>query len=82
MDSNDPKFSIPSILAILCAIGSFTAGAFAGFLLAVFAMILGVGGFLIAFLPHRRGGFVSALAVFAGVIGILAAAFKGIAWIT
>lgn len=79
--TNDPKYSIPSLLAIICAIGSFAVGAFAGLLLAVFAMIFGIGGILLAFLPSRRGGIVSSMAIFAGIVGIAAAVVKGIAWL-
>lgn len=79
--TTDPKYSIPSLLAIICAIGSFAVGAFAGFLLAVFAMIFGIGGMLLAFLPARRGGIVSTMAVLAGIVGIAAAVIKGIAWL-
>jgi hypothetical protein len=81
MNENDPKFSLPSLLAILCAIGSFMAGALGGFLLAIFAMVCGVGGLLLAFSPRRRGGMVSAFAVVAGAVGILAAVIKGIAYL-
>jgi hypothetical protein len=69
-------FSIPSILAIVCAIASFFFGAGLGFLLAVAAIVLGIVGFVLALLPGVRGGFASVLSVLAGVIGIVAAIFK------
>ncbi len=81
MKSNDPRFSIPSVLAIVCAIASFNAGAAAGFMLAIVAMVLGILGLLIAFRPQKRGGIVSIVAVLAGAAGILAAIFKGIAYL-
>ena len=75
------KFSIPSIVAIIAAIASFSAGPFAGFMLALVAVGFGVAGLAIAFLPHRRGGMVSVIAVVAGLMGLIAAIFKGIAWL-
>jgi hypothetical protein len=81
MNPSNPKYSLPSLLAIFCAIGSFMVGAFAGFLLAMCAMVLGIGGLLLAFLPSRRGGIVSSMAVLAGIVGIAAAVVKGVAWL-
>ena len=75
------KFSIPSIIALIAGIASFSAGAFAGFLLALIAVGFGVAGLALAFLPHRRGGMVSVIAVDAGVFGVIAAIIKGIAWL-
>jgi hypothetical protein len=75
------KFSIPSIVAIIAGIASFSAGAFAGFLLALVAVGFGVAGIMLAFLPRRRGGMVSVLAVIAGALGVIAAVVKGVAWL-
>lgn len=71
-----PSFSIPSILAVVAAIGSFMTGAGFGFVLAIAAIVLGVIGILIAFAPSKRGGLISVFSVLAGVIGIVAAIFK------
>jgi hypothetical protein len=71
-----PAFSIPSILAMICAIGSFMTGAGAGFLLAILAIILGGLGLVLAFAPQTRGGIVSVISILAGAIGIIAAVFK------
>ena len=76
------KFSIPSIIAILCAIGSFATGAFFGFVLAMAALLFGAIGCVMAFSSSVRGGLLSALVVFAGILGVIAAAVKGIAWLT
>jgi len=71
-----PAFSIPSILAMICAIGSFMAGAGAGFLLAILAIILGALGVVLALAPQTRGGIASVISILAGAIGIIAAVFK------
>lgn len=75
------KFSIPSIIAIVAAIASFMVGAFWGFLLAMVALLFGAIGFFLAFSSRVRGGMVSMLAVAAGVLGVIAALVKGIAWL-
>jgi hypothetical protein len=69
-------FSMPSLLAIAAAIGSFFTGAGLGLLLAVAAIILGIIGLMLAFAPSVRGGMVSIFSVVAGLIGILAAIFR------
>lgn len=75
------KFSIPSIIAIAAAVASFPVGAFFGFILAIIAVIFGAIGFFLSLAPSVRGGIVSVLAVFAGMLGILAAVVKGVAWL-
>jgi hypothetical protein len=75
------RFSIPSIIAILCALASFPAGAFAGFVLAMIAVVFGGIGFLLAFSSRVRGGVVSTLAVLGGVLGLVAAVIKAIMWL-
>ena len=71
-----PAFSIPSILAVICAIISFRRGAFGGATFAVLAIVLGLIGFVLALLPGKRGGIVSVISIVAGLIGIIAAVFK------
>ena len=71
-----PAFSLPSILACVCAIISFRSGALWGTLMAIAAIVLGVFGALLALSPRVRGGFVSVLAIGFGVLGIIAAIFK------
>jgi hypothetical protein len=71
-----PAFSIPSILAILAAIGSFMTGAFLGMILAIAAIVLGLIGVMLALSPRVRGGMMSILSILAGVAGIVAAVFK------
>ena len=73
---SSPAFSIPSILAMICAIGSFMAGATGGFLLAILAIILGGLGVVLALAPQTRGGIASVISILAGAIGIIAAVFK------
>ena len=74
------KFSIPSIIGIICGIASFLTGAFVGFILAVAALVFGGIGVLLAFSSRIRGGVISSLAVLAGIIGVVAAVAKGIAY--
>jgi hypothetical protein len=75
------KFSIPSIIAIIAAIASFPVGALMGFLLAIVAVIFGAIGFILSLSPRVRGGIVSTLAIFAGMLGLLAAVVKGVTWL-
>ena len=75
-----PHFSIPSIIAIAAAIGSFYVGAAGGFILAVVAIVFGVIGFLLSMAPSVRGGFVSLFSLGLAVIGIIAAVIKFIHW--
>jgi hypothetical protein len=75
-----PKFSIPSIIAIVAAIASFATGALIGFILAMIAVFFGVIGFLISLSPRHRGGLVSVLGVTGGILGVIAAVFKGLAY--
>jgi hypothetical protein len=79
--STRAKFSIPSIIAIISAVASFGMGAFWGFMLAMVAVLFGAIGIFLAFCSRVRGGIVSALAVLAGMLGLLAAVVKGIAWL-
>lgn len=69
-------FSIPAIIAIAAAVGSFMMGSGMGFVLAIIAIIAGVIGMLLAFAPSVRGGMVSMISIFAGLIGIVAAIVK------
>lgn len=71
-----PAFSIPSILAVICAIASFFFGAGLGMLLAIAAIALGAIGLLASFSPSVRGGMTSIISIVAGVFGILAAVVK------
>ena len=71
-----PHYSIPSILAIVCAIASFFTGAGLGMLLAILAIVFGAIGVLLALSPSVRGGVMSIFSVLAGVIVIIAAVIK------
>ena len=73
---NHASFSIPSMLAVAAAIGSFMTGAFLGTLLAIAAIVLGLLGAVLAMSPRVRGGMMSIVAIGAGLIGIVAAVFK------
>ena len=75
------KFSVPSIIAIVAAIASFPVGALFGFLLAIVAVIFGAIGIILSLSPRVRGGVISTLAIFAGMLGILAAVVKGVTWL-
>ena len=67
-------FSIPSILSILCAIGSFMVNS-AGMtlVLAIAAGVLGLIGVVVAIMPNVRGGILSFIAIGLSAIGILIA---------
>ncbi|HEX8522588.1 MAG TPA: hypothetical protein VF669_10060 [Tepidisphaeraceae bacterium] len=69
-------FSIPSILAIVCAIGAFMSTAGWAMLLAIAAIVLGIIGVLLSLSPRVRGGMISIFSVLAGVLGIVAALVK------
>ncbi len=71
-----PSYSIPSILATVCAVGSFVSGAGFGFVLAIGAIVLGLVGVVFALSPRVRGGMLSAISILLGAVGIIAAIFK------
>lgn len=71
-----PTFSIPAILAVVCAIGSFFSGAALGMILAIAAIVFGALGVVLALSPSVRGGITSMISLMAGVIGIIAAVLK------
>ena len=71
-----PAFSIPSIIAIVSAIGSFMVGAFLGTMLAIIAIVAGLLGLILALSPATRGGIISVLGIVGGILGIVAALFK------
>ena len=75
------SFSIPSIIALLAAIGSFMNGAILGMVLAVVAIVFGILGVVLSLAPAKRGGVISTLGIGAGVIGIIAAVVKAVMWI-
>jgi hypothetical protein len=71
-----PVFTIPSVAAAFCAIGSFASHAAWGFILAILAIVLGALGILLSFIPGRRGALVSVVSIIAGLFGIIAAVVK------
>ncbi len=79
--SPQASFSIASIIAVICAVGSFFANAFFGMVLAVIAIIAGLFGVLMALSPSVRGGIASTIAILAGGVGIVAAVIKAVIWI-
>ena len=83
MDSGQTKahFSLPSILAVVAAVGSFFVGAFGGFVLALVAIVFGIIGLLLSLAPSVRGGFIGILSLIVAGIGIVVAAIKAIAWV-
>lgn len=74
-----PGRSVPSILSIVCALGSFFvhSGVF-GLLLAVAAVALGAVGFFLAASPRVSGGILSLVAIVLGLIGTVFAVLRGI----
>jgi hypothetical protein len=81
MSDHKTAFSIPSILAIIAAILSFSFGPILGLIFAALALIFGVMGIFLALAPRTRGGGLSILAVILSVIGVIAAIIKAIIWI-
>jgi hypothetical protein len=79
--TSSAHFSIPSLIAIAAAIGSFAVGAFWGLILAIVAIVFGFLGIVLALLPRVRGGIVSTFALFAGLVGIVLAVFKAVVWL-
>ncbi len=79
--TRESSISIPSIIAILAAIGSFFSGALWGFILAMIAIVFGVIGVLLSLSPRYRGGIISVFSLLAAGVGIVLAVFKTIAWL-
>ena len=75
-----PHFSIPSLIAIGCAIASYFVGAVGGFILALIAIAFGIVGLFVAMSPSVRGGLISMLALFLAGIAIVVAVIKAIVW--
>lgn len=73
-----PHFSIPSLIAIGCAIATFFVRPGAGFALAIVAIVFGVIGLLLSFAPSIRGGFTSFFSLIIASIGIIFAVIKAI----
>lgn len=71
-----PHFSIPSLMAIGAAIGSFFVSAGAGFFLALAAIVFGVIGFILALSPSVRGGILSFVSLILASIGIVVAIIR------
>lgn len=70
--TGEAKFSIPSLVAIGCAVAAFFDTGL-GFVFAIAAIIFGLIGVVVAISPARRGGIMSAIAVVAGVVAAIAA---------
>ena len=70
-----PVFSAFSIIAVIAALLALfvVKGAGLGFLLAIAAIIFGLLGMAVAFLPSRRGGIMSFIAVGAGLLAVIVA---------
>ncbi len=81
MSTPSRSFSIPSIIALVTAILSFTSGAIMGLILACVAILFGALGIFLSVAPNVRGGIVSTLSIAAGAIGIVAAVIKAIMWL-
>jgi hypothetical protein len=83
MEIGQPRahFSVPSVIAILAAAGSFFVGAFGGFVLALVAIVFGIIGLALSLAPSVRGGFISLFSVIVASIGMVIAAIKAITWL-
>jgi hypothetical protein len=76
----NPHFSLPSVIAIAAAIGSFFVGAFGGFVLSLVAIAFGIIGVILSLAPSVRGGFISILSLIVAAIGIIVAVIKAVVW--
>lgn len=74
--SSAAQFSLPCLLAVIFAIGSFFAGQVVGLLLAISAILFGGFAFLVAFAPTLRGSAVSAFSTLAGLFAVSAAVVR------
>lgn len=74
-----PAFSIPSIIAIIAAVGSFMVGPGLQLILGIVAAVFGVIGVVIALLPSKRGGIISVLSIVIGALALLIAIVRFIA---
>lgn len=68
---SNAKFSIPSILAIICGVLAFSTSAGTATFAAIGAMVFGIIGALMSILPGRRGGFASVAFIFIGALGFV-----------
>ena len=74
--ADHPEYSVPSMLAVAAAVGSFMVGAGLGIFLAIAAVVLGAVGIVLSVLPGRRGGLLSAISVLLGVVGVAVAIIR------
>ena len=81
LSSPRASYSVPSIIALAAAIGSFMNGAILGMVLAVIAILFGILGVILSLAPAKRGGVISIFGIGAGVIGIIAAVIKAVMWL-
>ncbi len=77
----EASYSLPSILALVAAIGSFFGGALWQFVLAVGAVGLGMIGVIASISPAKRGGVISLISIVIGLIAVVVALIRGIWWI-
>jgi hypothetical protein len=80
-EARKAKFSIPSLIAIVTALLSFTTGAFWGFVLAFVAIVCGLIGVVLSLSPTVRGGMISAFSLVTGSIGLIVALIKALRWL-
>jgi hypothetical protein len=73
-----PHFSIPSLIAICCAIASLFVRPGMGILLAIVAIVFGVFGFALSMSPSIRGGVTSVVSMILASIGIVVALLRAI----
>jgi len=67
-----PAFTIPSILAIVCAIAAFALDRSGlAVMAAIGAIAFGIIGMLAAIIPGKRGGIVSVISIVLGAIGLI-----------
>ena len=74
-----PAFSIPSVLAAVFSILTFTVdGAGHRLIVAILAAVFGAIGVLVSILPGKRGGLVSIASIVIGAIAFIVAIIQAL----
>lgn len=71
-----PVFSAFSIIGVILALITFVVTPGLAFFAAIGAIIFGLLGMFVAFLPSRRGGILSFIAVGIGLLAVVIALFR------
>ncbi len=82
METGDARAysSLASLLSVGLAVGSFYTGPAAGFMLALVAIAFGIVGMVLSQSPQERRTIVGMFALGLGILGILIALTRAVAW--